>query len=98
MALPLLNGSVVKIWHGTRGHDYVVVCIDRNAKKIGLLKHTTINYDGSIHGAVTGVRKWIPYEESEGFSFVSCKLFNQDFEYCDQIEWFEIIKQKCPNF
>ncbi len=42
--------------------------------------------------------KWIPYEESEGFSFVSCKLFNQDFEYCDQIEWFEIIKQKCPNF
>jgi hypothetical protein len=63
MALPLLNGSVVKIWHGTRGHDYVVVCIDRNAKKIGLLKHTTINYDGSIHGAVTGVRKWIPYEE-----------------------------------
>lgn len=62
MTMPLQNGSVVKIWKGTRGHDYVMVAINRTTKKIGLLKHTCINEDGSIHGAVLKIRKWIPYE------------------------------------
>lgn len=63
MTMPLQNGSVVKIWHGTRGHDYVVVAINRAQKKIGLIKHTCINNDGSIHGNTLRVNKWIPYEE-----------------------------------
>ena len=62
MTMPLQNGSVVKIWKGTRGHDYVMVAINRTAKKIGLIKHTCINDDGSIHGALMGIHKWIPYE------------------------------------
>lgn len=63
MTMPLHNGSVVKIWHGTRGHDYVVVAINRVEKKIGLIKHTCINNDGTIHGNTLRVNKWIPYEE-----------------------------------
>lgn len=63
MTMPLQNGSVVKIWKGTRGHDYVMVAINRTAKKIGLIKHTCINDNGSIHGSLTRVHKWIPYEK-----------------------------------
>lgn len=70
MTQPLVNGAVVKIWHGTRGHDYVFACIDRTNKKIGLIKHTAINQDGSIHAAVTGIRKWINYEELAGQKIV----------------------------
>lgn len=63
MTMPLVNGSVVKIWRGSRGHDYVAVAINRATKKIGLLKHTCINEDGSIHAAVYAVHKWVKYEE-----------------------------------
>lgn len=44
-------GTVVKIWHGTRGHDYVVVGVDTNSREVHLIKHNSINQDGSIHAA-----------------------------------------------
>lgn len=63
MAMPLTNGSVVKIWNGSRGHDYVMVAINRSTKKIGLIKHTCINQDNSLRVGLARVHKWISYEE-----------------------------------
>jgi hypothetical protein len=46
-------GTVLKIWHGTRGHDYVVCGIDTANRQVHLLKHNSINQDGSIHAATS---------------------------------------------
>jgi hypothetical protein len=45
------------------------------------------------------VDEWIPYGENKkiGDNIVSSKLFNMEFEDCSDMEWFEIIKQRCPN-
>lgn len=63
MTMPISNGSVVKIWNGSRGHDYVVVAMNRTTKQIGLIKHTCINQDGNIRSNTIGVHKWLSYEE-----------------------------------
>jgi|JI10StandDraft_1071094.scaffolds.fasta_scaffold11426_5 hypothetical protein len=63
MTMPIANGSVVKIWNGSRGHDYVVVAVNRTSKQIGLIKHTCINQDGNIRSNTVQVHKWISYEE-----------------------------------
>lgn len=47
--LKLTTGSVVKIWHGTRGHDYVVAGYNARRGEIGLIKHTCIKNDGTLH-------------------------------------------------
>lgn len=44
-------GTIVRLWHDTRGHDYVVVGVSRRDKKIALIKHNCINRDGSIHAS-----------------------------------------------
>lgn len=49
MQRPLVTGSVVKIWHDSRGHDYLVVACGRDNNRVGLIKHTSINADGTIH-------------------------------------------------
>ncbi len=63
MTMPLVNGSVVKIWTGSRGNDYVVVAVNRSTKKIGLIKHTCINQDSSLRAGLGKVHKWLNYEE-----------------------------------
>lgn len=42
-------GTVLKIWHGTRGHDYVVAGVDTTAREVHLIKHNSINADGTVH-------------------------------------------------
>lgn len=46
--------------------------------------------------------QWIPYKGPKskkiGASVVSCRLFDIDFIDCEDQDWFEIIKQNCPNF
>ena len=64
----LQTGTIVRIWHGTRGHDWVVACIDTQSKQIGLVKNNCINNDGSIHRALVEQAnyanrlKWIGYQ------------------------------------
>lgn len=44
-------GTIIRIWHNTRGHDYVVVGISPTDRKIALIKHNCINNDGTIHSS-----------------------------------------------
>jgi hypothetical protein len=44
-------GTIIKIWHGTRGHDYVCVGVDASKKELHLIKHNSINADGAIHAS-----------------------------------------------
>lgn len=53
-------GSVVRLWHGTRGHDYVVCGVDRTTDELMLLKNNCINKDGSVHKATKRIHKTIP--------------------------------------
>lgn len=62
----LRTGSIVRIWHGSRGHDYVIACVNRAEKKIGLIKNNCINNDGSIHAATNEVHKWVEYHNLGG--------------------------------
>ncbi len=62
----LRTGSIVRIWHGTRGHDYVIACVNRAERKIGLIKNNCINNDGSIHASTNDVHKWVDYQNLGG--------------------------------
>ncbi|RLA61412.1 MAG: hypothetical protein DRQ78_08725 [Epsilonproteobacteria bacterium] len=66
---PLVTGSVVKIWNENRGHDYVIVGIQGRSghKKLGLVKNTCINNDGSFHAATRKIHSWIKVEQMEDF-------------------------------
>lgn len=46
---PLTTGSIVSIWHGNRGHMYVIAGINVAAKKLSLIRHNCFNGDGTIH-------------------------------------------------
>ena len=60
-------GTIVRLWHDTRGHDYVVVGVSRRDKKIALIKHNCINRDGSIHASTASyyvAHKTLSYNSS----------------------------------
>lgn len=62
--MTIKTGTVVKIWHNGRGHDYVVTCINSSNQTIGLIKNNCINNDGSIHASTAKagkMHKWTPY-------------------------------------
>jgi hypothetical protein len=46
--------------------------------------------------------EWIPYQgpgsKTIGTSVVACKYFDEDFDYRPDLEWFDIIVEKCPFF
>lgn len=46
---PLQTGSVVSVWHGSRGNLYVLAGINFGSKTLSFIKHNCINNDGSIH-------------------------------------------------
>lgn len=48
---PVTTGTIVRIWHDSRGHDYVVMGRKTDTKQVMLLKHNCINNDGSIHAS-----------------------------------------------
>ena len=46
--------------------------------------------------------EWIPFtgpnSKTVGASVVACKYYNEDFDYKGEMDWFDIIKEYCPNF
>lgn len=63
---PIVTGSVISVWHGSRGHLYVVAGVNRGDKTISLIKNNCINNDGSIHAATQEAARFhleIPYQE-----------------------------------
>lgn len=56
-------GSVVRLWHHPKGHDYVVVAKDNVKKGIYLLKLNCINNDLSIHLSSYKFNKFLPFAE-----------------------------------
>ena len=53
-------GTIVRIWHDCRGHDYVFCGVDTSKKEVLLIKSNCINNDGSIRSNTTGFHKRIP--------------------------------------
>jgi hypothetical protein len=48
---PIETGTLVKIWQENRGHDYMVIGLNRGDRTLSLIKNNCINSDGVIHGA-----------------------------------------------
>lgn len=66
---PLKTGSIVKIWHGNRGHDYVVLGVQGRgaSKKLGLLKNSCLNEDGKIRSNTKVMHSWVDVEQMEDY-------------------------------
>ena len=79
---PLVTGSIVSLWHGNRGHVYVVAGINRGDKTLDLIRHNCFNLDGTIHKSTIKAakrralrrgnpfHKTIPIEDFEGLDGV----------------------------
>lgn len=61
---PLKSGDMVKIWHGNRGHDYVILGYNQGDRTLSLLKHNCINLDGSIHASTVAAAETGHYPRS----------------------------------
>lgn len=70
---PLETGSIVKIWHGNRGHDYIVLGVQGRgaSKQLGLLKNTCLNDDGNVRSNTRKMHSWADVEQMEDFGTVS---------------------------
>lgn len=67
---PLETGSIVKIWNGSRGIDYMVVGVERDDRvpiRLGLLRNTCLNSDGTVRANTTRIHKWLQISDDEGF-------------------------------
>ena len=64
-------GTVVKIWHHPKGHDYVVVGEDLDNKELLLIKNNCLNNDGTVHGSTTKFHKKLSYSDFTGVRSVS---------------------------
>lgn len=67
-AQPLQTGSIVSVWHGSRGNLYVLAGINFGSRTLSFIKHNCINNNGTIHGATKKARKIhleIPFENLE---------------------------------
>ena len=60
------KGSIVKIWHNPKGLEYIVVSVDTENKKLGLLKANCLNKDGTIHKSTSTLHKLLDYSELGG--------------------------------
>lgn len=60
------KGSVVKIWHHPRGHDYVVVAENPIRKKLYLIKLNCLNQDGTVHKSTKRFHKTLSYTQVGG--------------------------------
>ena len=55
------KGSVVKIWHHPRGHDYVVAGYNPTKKHLNLVKLNCLNNDGNVHASTSKFHKHLKY-------------------------------------
>lgn len=63
---PIVTGSVISVWHGCRGHLYVVAGVNRGDRTLSLIKNNCINNDGSIHAATQRAARFhveLPYRD-----------------------------------
>ena len=51
MDLPITTGTLVNIWHGTKGKQYMALGKVKHENRIVLINHNCINNDGKIHAA-----------------------------------------------
>ena len=65
------KGSVVKIWHHPRGHDYVVVGENSTKKELYLVKLNCLNEDGTVHKSTKRFHKTLSYAQIGGRRVVS---------------------------
>lgn len=65
------KGSVVKIWHHPRGHDYVVVGENSTKKELYLIKLNCLNEDGTVHKSTKRFHKTLSYTQIGGRRVVS---------------------------
>lgn len=65
------KGSVVKIWHHPRGHDYVVVGENSTKKELYLVKLNCLNGDGTVHKSTKRFHKTLSYTQIGGRRVVS---------------------------
>jgi hypothetical protein len=65
------KGSVVKIWHHPRGHDYVVVGENSTKKELYLVKLNCLNEDGTVHKSTKRFHKTLSYTQIGGRRVVS---------------------------
>ena len=68
---PIGLGTIVTIWHGHRGHNYVIAGIDKKTRKIFLIKNNCINQDGTIHRATSGFHKVLNFNSLNNVKKVS---------------------------
>lgn len=58
----LINkGSIIKIWHNAKGHDYVLVGDDPVNKELYLLKANCLNKDGTVHKSTIAYHRTLKY-------------------------------------
>ena len=71
MQLDLIKlGSVIKIWHHPKGHDYVVVGEDLVKQELLLIKNNCLNKDDTVHGSTKSFHKKLSYSEIAGTRLV----------------------------
>ena len=63
-------GSVVKIWHHPKGHDYVVVGEDLVKQELLLIKNNCLNNDSTVHGSTKSFHKKLSYSDIAGTRIV----------------------------
>lgn len=53
----LVLGTMIKLWHDSRGHDYVFVAVDTKTNKALFLKANCINQGGAVRANTTKFHK-----------------------------------------
>lgn len=66
---PLKTGEIVKIWHGNRGYDYVILGVQGTGadRKLGLLKNTCLNDNGYVRLNTRKMHSWVPVKQMEEY-------------------------------
>lgn len=86
--------------------QYLTECPSSEFEDLKKDRHVFSFNNGIYITKVKNVDRWIPFDGPEakniGASVVASKYFDLEFEDCSQKngyeDWFDIIKQKCPNF
>lgn len=60
---PLETGNIISLWHGNRGHLYVVAGLNRGRKTLSLIKHNCINNSGHVHASTQRFHLEIPVDD-----------------------------------
>lgn len=66
----LTLGTMIKLWHDSRGHDYVFVGVNTKTKKALFLKANCINQSGHVRSNTTGIHKVLDVTPTGAFNNV----------------------------